>query len=125
MEKLYTDIDYNSFPVADLAADIHWIQLPAARWAEVCRARREALHQQRLAKLPEDHRIILVPADPDYSPLETELWPLINQTVLEILAQHPDVLATVSASVQQLLAAHRGWSNPFPAPFEAPDAKPN
>ena len=27
MEKLYTDIDYGSFPVADLTADIHWIQL--------------------------------------------------------------------------------------------------
>ena len=35
MEKLYTDIDYESFPVADLTADIHWIQLPAARWAPI------------------------------------------------------------------------------------------
>ena len=26
--KLYTDIDYESFPIADLDLDLHWIQLP-------------------------------------------------------------------------------------------------
>ena len=24
----YTDIDYESFPIADLHLDLHWIQLP-------------------------------------------------------------------------------------------------
>ena len=54
-----------------------------------------------------------------------ELWPLINQSVLAVLAQHPEVLATVTASVHQVIAAHRGWSNPFPAPFDVPAKKPN
>ena len=31
MQKLYTDFDYDSIPVADLSADIHWIELPVAR----------------------------------------------------------------------------------------------
>ena len=28
--KFYTDIDYESFPIADLTLDRHWIQLPTA-----------------------------------------------------------------------------------------------
>ena len=66
------DIDYEQF--ADLSLDLHWIQLPTALLIE----RRKA---QRAAALPENHRIILVPADPSYSPIEEELWPLINETI--------------------------------------------
>ena len=36
--KLYTDIDYESFPIADLDLDLHWIQLPNS----VLAARRQA-----------------------------------------------------------------------------------
>ena len=79
MERLYTDIDYDSFPVADLAADIHWIQLPAVRWAPIRQKLQEAREQQRLAKLPQNHKIILIPVHPDHSPSEHELWPLINE----------------------------------------------
>ena len=62
--KSYTDIDYESFPIADLTLDRHWIQLPTAVLLERQKARRAAQHQERLAALPEDHKIILVPADP-------------------------------------------------------------
>ena len=123
MEKLYTDIDYNSFPAADLAADIHWIQLPADRWAPIRQKLREDREQQRLAKLPKEHKIILIPTDPDSSPAEHELWPLINQTVIETLRPHPEVLQTVSAAVRQVLADHRGWRNPYPHPLK--DSKAN
>ena len=34
----YTDIDYESFPIADLDLDLHWIQLPNS----VLAARRQA-----------------------------------------------------------------------------------
>ena len=36
--NLYTDIDYESFPIADLDLDRHWIQLPNS----VLAARRQA-----------------------------------------------------------------------------------
>ena len=70
--KAYTDIDYESFPIADLTLDRHWIQLPTAVLLDRQKARRAAQYQERLAALPEDHKIILVPADPTYSPLEEE-----------------------------------------------------
>ena len=43
--NLYTDIDYESFPIADLDLDRHWIQLPNS----VLAARRQA----KLARSPE------------------------------------------------------------------------
>ena len=73
--KAYTDIDYDSFPPADLALDMHWIHLPRAVLLEKQKAREAALHAQRLAEQPEDHQIIMVPADPDYALQECELWP--------------------------------------------------
>ncbi len=56
IEKLYTDIDYDSFPVADL------------------------------------HKVVLLPANPDYSPTETELGPLVNWAVQKTLAGHAGIL---------------------------------
>ena len=73
MQKPYTDIDYDSFPVADLTADIHWIQLPAARWAPIREKLQEDRLNPRLANLPKNHQVILVPADPDYSPAEEDV----------------------------------------------------
>ena len=118
--KSYTDIDYESFPIADLTLDRHWVQLPTAVLLERQKAHRAAQHQERLAALPEDHKIILVPADPTYSPLEEELWPLINGTIHQTLHPHPDVFAKVVAAVDRALAAHRGWRNPFPAQLDTP-----
>ena len=113
--KSYTDIDY-----ADLTLDRHWIQLPTAVLLERQKARRAAQHQERLAALPKDHKIILVPAGPTYSPLEEELWPLINGTIHQTLQPHPDVFAKVVAAVDRALEAHRGWRNPYPASLDTP-----
>ena len=118
--KSYTDIDYESFPIADLTLDRHWIQLPTAVLLERQKARRAAQHAERLAALPEDHNIILVPADPTYSPFEEELWPLINGTIHQTLQPHPDVCAKVVAAVDRALEAHRGWRNPYPASLDTP-----
>ena len=62
--KLYTDIDYESFPIADLDLDRHWIQLPNSVLAARRQAKLLALEQERAKTLPEDHKVILVPADP-------------------------------------------------------------
>ena len=115
--KSYTDIDYASFPIADLTLDR---QLPAAVLLERQKTRRAAQHQERLAALPEDHKIILVPAGPTYSPLEEELWPLINATIHQTLQPHPDVFAKVVAAVDRALETHRGWRNPYPASLDTP-----
>ena len=123
MPKLYTDIDYESFPVADLFLDLHWIQLPQARYREILKAQREVLEAARLEELPPDHKVILVPADSDYSPSEEELWPVINHTVQEVLALHPAVHGQVVEAVNRALAAHRGWRNPYPASLDYEPAK--
>ena len=114
MQKPYTDIDYDAFPVADLTADIHWIQLPAARWAPIRQKLQQDRLNQRLADLPKNHKVILVPADPDYSPGEEELWPIVNHTILQTLAAQPETLYTVADAVREVLAKHRGWRNPHP-----------
>ncbi len=114
MQKLYTDFDYDSIPVADLSADIHWIQIPAARWAPIQRQLQEKREQARLAHLPKEHKIILVPADPTYSPTETDLWPLVNVAVQKSLLPHPEILNTVCVAVSEVVAQYRGWRNPFP-----------
>ena len=118
--KAYTGIDYESFPIADLTLDRHWIQLPTAVLLGRQKARRAAQHQERIAALPEDHKIILVPADPTYSPLEEELWPLINGIIHQTLQPHPDVFAKIVAAVDRALETHCGWRNPFPAQLDAP-----
>ena len=110
------DIDYEQFPVADLSLDLHWIQLPAAVDRERRKAQREAEEKERAAALPENHKVILVPADPNYSPIEQELWPVVNLTIRKCLEPHPEIFTRVIAAVRQTLAEHRGWSNPFPAP---------
>ena len=113
------DIDYEQFPVADLSLDLHWIQLPCAVDRVRRKAQREAEEKERLAALPEDHKIILVPADPTYSPHEVEIWPIINNAVQDSLRPHPEIFAQVLAAVDHAVASHRGWRNPFPA--EIPD----
>ena len=107
MQKLYTDFDYDSIPVADLSADIHWIQLPAARWVPIQRQLQEKREQERLASLPKEHKIILIPADPNYSPTETELWPLVNTAVQKSLLPHPDILKSVGVAVCEVVAEYR------------------
>jgi len=120
MEKLYTDIDYNSFPVADVFADMHWIQLPASRWEPIRQKMCEDAEKKRLAALPKEHKVILVPTDPTYSPTETELWPLVNRAVHQTLAAHPDILKQVGVAIDTLVEEHRGFRNPFPFPFADP-----
>ena len=116
--KSYTDIDYESFPIADLDLDRHWVQLPNSVLAERREARQQAIERERIAALPTDHKIILVPADPTYSPIEEELWPIINHTVQQCLRPHPELRSTINAAVIQAMAEHRGWRNPFPADLE-------
>ena len=112
----YTDIDYESFPIADLDLDRHWVQLPNSVLAE----RRQARQQNASASplFATGHKIILVPADPTYSPIEEELWPIINHTVQQCLRPHPELRSTINAAVIQAMADHRGWRNPFPAGLE-------
>lgn len=119
-EKAYTDIDYDSFPPADL--DLHWIRLPTAVIRQRTKAKQEAEEQARLATPPPDHKIILVPTDPTYSPTEEKLWPLIHDTVQSHLRPHPELRATINAAIGQSLAEHLGWRNPFhvPSPPSAP-----
>ncbi len=121
MPQLYTDIDYDSFPPADLDLDLHWIQLPRAVLLEKEKAREAALHARRIAEQPADHQVILVPADDDYSPKQVELWPIINHAVQKTLEPHPAIHQEVFDAIQQAIADYRGWRNPYPAPTTYPD----
>ena len=114
------DIDYEQFPIADLSLDLHWIQLPTTVLIERLNAKREAREKERVAALPANHKIILVPADPTYSPMEEELWPIINETIHTALRPHPEVFAKVVAAVDRALDEHRGWRNPSPPTSIAP-----
>ena len=116
--KSYTDIDYESFPIAGLDLDLHWIQFPNSVLAERRRAKLEALECERIAALPKDHKVILVPTGPSYSPIEEELWPLVNHTVQQCLLPHPELRATINPAVLEATAEHRGWRNPFPADLD-------
>ncbi len=51
---------------------------PTCTGSQNIRAERE---QKRLAALPKEHKIILVPADPTYFPTQVELWPILNETI--------------------------------------------
>jgi hypothetical protein len=119
--KKYADIDYDSFPVADLDLDIHWIQLSRAVTLAKRQAREEALEAQRIAEQPSDHQVILVPADADYAPKETELWPIINYAVLGALKSHETAHFEVMRAIHEAVAGYRGWRNPYPASLEYPD----
>ena len=119
----YTDIDYESFPIADLDLDRHWIQLPNSVLAARRQAKQEALEQERAKTLPKDHKVILVPADPSYSPTEEDLWPVLTHAVHQCLAKFPEAHRAVSVAIAHLRDEHRGWRNPFPADFEYPPRK--
>ncbi len=119
--KKYTDIDYDSFPVADLDLDLHWIQLPKSVTLAKRQARQAALVAQRIAEQPPDHQVILVPADADYAPEETELWPIINHAVQGALQPHEAAHFDVMRAVHQALKDYRGWRNPYPVSLEYPD----
>ncbi len=116
----YTDIDDESFPIADLDLDLHWIQLPNSVLAARRQAKLLALAQERVKALPKDHKVFLVPADPLYSPTEEDLWPVFTHTVHQCLTKFPEARRAVSVAISQLRDEHRGWRNPFPANFEMP-----
>jgi len=98
MAEYYSDpIDYDSFPVADLTLDEHWIVVSKPIDAQRQAAAAAAREEEFLAAQP-DHKIILVPADPDYRPRERELWPLANQAIMKCLRPHPAALRSRQAS---------------------------
>ena len=63
----YTDIDYESFPIADLDLDLHWIQLPSS----VLAARRQA----KLLALAQAHSATSTAAGAALSPLTSKCPP--------------------------------------------------
>ena len=117
--RAYADIDYESFPVADLSLDLHWIQLPKAVLIAREKAREEALrNEEHAAALPENHKVVLVPAHPDHSPIEEELWPIVTHTVHQVLQQFPTAHRAVTEAIAKLQNDYRGWCNPYPASLE-------
>ncbi len=114
------DLDYDQFPIPDLSLDLHFVHLSAAQHREQQKKRREAEEHARLAALPEDHKIILVPAHPTYSPRQAELWPIINGAVQDALRPHPAIFTEVLAAIHRAVTAHRGWQNPFPPDVPVP-----
>ena len=71
----YTDIGYESFPIAGLDPHLHRIQLPNSVLAARRQTKLLALERERLAALPKDHKVFLVPADPRYPPPKTTSGP--------------------------------------------------
>ncbi len=120
-EKIYTGIDYDSFPKPDPDRDQHWTLLPIAVWRERQQARQAALETQRVAEQPPDHKVILVPADESYAPKEAELWPIINYHVLEVIKPHKEIKAIVWAAVSKAMREQRGWRNPYPVSLGYPE----
>ena len=121
----YTDIDYESFPIADLDLDLHWIQLPNSVLAARRQAKLLALAQAREKTLPVDHKVFLVPADPMYSPTEEDLWPVFTH-IVQCLTKFPEAHRAVRVAIGQLRDEHRGWRNPFPADLDySPKPKSN
>ena len=106
--KFYTDIDYESFPIADLDLDLHWIQLPNSVLAARRQAKLLSLAQARAKTLPIHHKVSLVPADP------------LTRTVHQCLTKFPEAHRAASLAIAQLGDEHCGWLNPFPANFEMP-----
>ena len=97
--KHYDDIDYDEFLYPDqnpdFHADLHWNFLPASKIAK------------QAAANPPQHKILLVPADPNYSPTEDELWPAVHQAVLDCLAPQPEFRDSVVAAVSKVIADFR------------------
>jgi hypothetical protein len=54
------------------------------------KAREAALHAQRIAEQPEDHKFILVSADATHAAKEPERWPIINHAVPEAITPHKE-----------------------------------
>ncbi len=99
----YEDLDYDQFLYPDRSASLTWTFLPDAEWKK-----------KQQAETPATHKLVLIPADPSYSPTEDELWPAIHQAVLESLAPHPEVQQTIQAAVRKVIDENKGWRNPFP-----------
>ena len=118
--KLYTDIDYESFPIADLDLGLHWNPAPQLRPRRPTASKLLALAQERAKTLPIDHKVFLVPADPLYSPTEEDLWPVFTHIVHQCLTKFPEAHGAVRVAIGQLRDEYRGWRNPFPANFEMP-----
>ena len=118
----YTDIDYESFPIADLDLDLHWIQLPNSVLASRRQAKLLALEQERAKTLPKDYKVFLVPADPLYSPTDEDLWPVFTHAVHQCLTKFPEAHRAVSVALVHLREEHRGWRNPFPTKLEMPSS---
>ncbi len=78
-------------------------------------ALRKARDEERAADLPKNHKVILVPAHPDHSPEEEELWPIVTYTVHQVLKRFPAAQAAVTEAINRLRREHHGWRNPFPA----------
>ncbi len=89
----HIDLDYDQFPIPDLSLDLHFVHLSATEHRAQISARREAEAQARLAELPEDHKVILVPAHPIYSPRQAELRPLISPSSKQRRAGGPSALS--------------------------------
>ena len=117
----YTDYDYDTIPIPDLTLDLHWIQLPAAVLIAQQKTQQAALEAERLAAQPDDHQVILVPADPAYAPKQGELWPIINHAIQSVLKSHYAVHEEVMNAIDQAIDQYRGWRNPYPTNLDYPD----
>ena len=120
MAEYYSEpIDYDSFPAADLTLDEHWIVVSKPIDAQRQAAAAAAREKEFLAAQP-DHKIILIPADPNYRPRERELWPLVNQAIMECLRPHTELFDAVQRAARDVIHQYRGWCNPDPARWTVP-----
>jgi len=56
--------------------------------------------RDRISRRSPDHKIILIPAAPDYRPRERELWPLVNQAIMQCLRPHPKLFEAVQTAAR-------------------------
>ncbi len=60
-------------------------------------------------------RVVLVKSHPTDSPTQEHRWPLINDALNAVLAEdHPAAFEQICELVDDIVAAHRGWSPPPP-----------
>ena len=113
MAEYYSDpIDYDSFPIADLTLDEHWIVVSKPIDAQRQAAAATAREEEFLVAQP-DHKIILVPADPNYRPRERELRALVNQAIMECLRPLPAIFEAVQTAARAVIDPPR-WTVPAP-----------